>query len=310
MDSIENLEIFDEHEDASCLESLEKALTIEEQIENLKEKNLQIYDENFAKDILGKISYYRLIKAFSLTFKNKNCSYNGNISFRQLVNLYKFNADFCSLIFRKIGEIEIIFRCKIGNYFSLKYKTLGYLDNDNFLWADETSEIAKRKEPNGLFNRRNNPPFVNLFLTNYKERELPLYAMMEIISFGTLSKFYKHMKNEDKSFIAKEFGDLGYRYIENWLHNLTYVRNVCAHHSRLYNLTMAIPVKLPKEGKNIVECNRIFATLLAMKNILCNITEWNGFVDDLVLISKKYPDAKLDTMGFPINWKSLLYVKK
>ena len=71
---------------------LQCPLTIDQQLENLKSLNLIIENEEHAKRILNDISYFRLIKAFSLGLKPKNGSYNGKVSFDQIVDLYKFNA--------------------------------------------------------------------------------------------------------------------------------------------------------------------------------------------------------------------------
>ena len=46
-------------------------MTIDEQIENLKSLGLIIENEEYAKKILNDISYFRLIKAYSLGFNTK-----------------------------------------------------------------------------------------------------------------------------------------------------------------------------------------------------------------------------------------------
>ena len=76
---------------------------------------------------------------------------------------------------------------------------------------------------------------------------MPIYALVEVFSFGTLSKFYKNMKNGDKKIVAKSFG-VGYTYLESWLESIVYVRNICAHYGRLYNAKLA---KTPYYIKNI-----------------------------------------------------------
>lgn len=47
------------------------ALNIDDQIKNLKNIGLIVENEYYAKTILNKISYYRLIKAYSLNLKQK-----------------------------------------------------------------------------------------------------------------------------------------------------------------------------------------------------------------------------------------------
>lgn len=54
--------------------------------------------------------------------------------------------------------------------------------------------------------RNSKAPFVRSFRENYEGGNLPIYALVEVFSFGTLSKFYKNMKNPDKKAIAQTFG--------------------------------------------------------------------------------------------------------
>lgn len=77
--------------------------------------------------------------------------------------------------------------------------------------------------------RNSKAPFVRNFRDNYEGGELPIYALVEVFSFGTLSKFYKNMKNVDKKVVAKSFG-IGYTYLESWLESISYVHNICAHY--------------------------------------------------------------------------------
>ena len=105
-------------------------MTIDEQVENLKSIWLIVEDEEYAKRILNDISYFRLIKAYSLNLKPKNGDYVDKVTFEQLVELYLFNANFRQIIFPEIEKIEINVRCRIANYFAEQYGVLGYLEAD------------------------------------------------------------------------------------------------------------------------------------------------------------------------------------
>ena len=74
-------------------------LTVEDQIKNLISIGLIIENEEEAKKFLNDVSYFRLIKAYSLGLKPKNGNYYSGISFNQIVSLYKFNSDFRQLLF-------------------------------------------------------------------------------------------------------------------------------------------------------------------------------------------------------------------
>lgn len=279
-------------------------MTIDEQVENLKSIGLIVESEEYAKKILNDISYFRLIKAYSLNLKSRNGKYADNVKFEQLVELYLFNANFRQIIFPEIEKIEINVRCRIANYFSEQYGVLGYLEENNF--ANTRYHQAFMDDIEEELRRNSKAPFVKNFRDNYEGGNLPIYALVEIFSFGTLSKFYKNMRNPDKKIIAKSFG-VGYTYFESWLESISYVRNICAHYGRLYNAKLPKTPMLYKEYSEAgIVNNRIFGVLLCIKQLLKNDSHWNVFVDKIEMLFEKYESVDIKTMGFQENWKELL----
>jgi abortive infection bacteriophage resistance protein len=281
-------------------------MTIEEQIKNLKEIGLIVADEEYAKKILNDISYFRLIKAYSLGFKEKNGNYNSDVTFEQIVELYLFNANFRQITFAQIEKIEINCRCRISNYFAKTYGVLGYVDSNNFVDSEYHKTFLEDIEEEIVRNSK--APFVRNFRENYEGGQLPIYALVEVFSFGTLSKFFKNMKNPDKKAVAKTFG-IGYTYLESWLESISYVRNICAHYGRLYNAKLSkTPILYKEYSEAGIGNNRIFGILLCMKHILKDDSHWNLYVQDIENLIGKYEKVDIKTMGFPKNWKELLLV--
>jgi len=286
------------------LKQHQPSMSIVEQVENLKSLGLIINDEDYAKKILNDISYFRLIKAYSLGFKPKNGNYNEGVTFEQIVELYLFNANFRQIMFAEIEKIEVNVRCRIANYFADTYGVLGYKEPANFV--DEEYYNTFLEDIEEELGRNSKAPFVRNFKENYEGGDLPIYALVEVFSFGTLSKFYKNMKNVDKKAVAKSFG-IGYTYLESWLESISYVRNICAHYGRLYNAKLSKTPMLYKEYSQAgIGNNRIFGILLCMKQILKNDAHWNQYVDQIDMLIDKYEKVDVKTMGFPGNWKELL----
>ena len=286
------------------LKQHQPSMSIVEQVENLKSLGLIINDEDYAKKILNDISYFRLIKAYSLGFKPKNGNYNEGVTFEQIVELYLFNANFRQIMFAEIEKIEVNVRCRIANYFADTYGVLGYKESANFV--DEEYYNTFLEDIEEELGRNSKAPFVRNFKENYEGGDLPIYALVEVFSFGTLSKFYKNMKNVDKKAVAKSFG-IGYTYLESWLESISYVRNICAHYGRLYNAKLSKTPMLYKEYSQAgIGNNRIFGILLCMKQILKNDAHWNQYVDQIEMLIDKYEKVDVKTMGFPKNWKELL----
>lgn len=279
-------------------------MTINEQVENLKNIGLIVNDEEYAKQILNDISYFRLIKAYSLNLKSQDGNYNKGVSFEQIVDLYLFNANFRQLIFPEIEKVEINMRCRISNIFAERYGVLGYLDAENFMSAAYHRVFLDDIEAE--IQRNSKAPYVRNFQKNYEGGQLPIYALVEIFSFGTLSKFYKNMRNADKKIVAKTFG-VGYTYLQSWLESIAYVRNICAHYGRLYNAKLSkTPVLYKEYTKAGIGNNRIFGILLCLKHLLKNDKHWNLFVERVGLLFEKHENVQIKTMGFPTDWEMVL----
>ena len=176
--------------------------------------------------------------------KKKNANFDGSVSFEQIVELYLFNANFRQLLFTMIERIEINLRCRVANHFSHTYGVLGYEEPSNFNDPDYHKEFLD--DIDDEIDRNSKAPFVKNFRNNYADGKIPFYALVELFSFGTLSKFYKNMKPQDKKAVAQLFG-IGYTYLESWVEHIAFVRNICAHYGRLYNVNLAKTPKLYKQ---------------------------------------------------------------
>ena len=238
-------------------------MTIDEQVKKKKNIGLIVDDEEYVKKILNDISYFRLIKAYSLNLKSKNGCYNKQTTFKEIVDLYLFNSNFRQLIFPEIEKVEINVRCRLANFYAEQYGVLGYLQAENF--SNENYHAQFLEDIKEEVRRNSKAPFVRNFKENYEGGNLPIYALVEVFSFGTLSKFYKNMLNKDKKAIAKTFG-VGYTYFESWLESISYVRNICAHYGRIYNAKLSKTPILYKESTQVgIGNNRIYGVLLCLK---------------------------------------------
>lgn len=199
-------------------------------------------------------------------------------------------------------------RCRLGNYFSLTYGNFGYEDKNNFRNEDyyNLTMLEIQKE----ISRSDKVPFVQNFQNNYVDGKIPMYALVELFSFGTLSKFFKNMQNIDKKAIASSYG-VGYTYFESWIEYISFIRNVCAHYGRLYNINFSkTPILYRQYTQKGIGNIRVCAVLLCLKHLLPNDRHWYEFVDTVELLFDKYPNVKKELMGFPKDdWKDFLLRK-
>lgn len=64
---------------------------------------------------------------------------------------------------------------------------------------------------------------------------------MEFLDFGALTRLSRLMRKSDQNEVARMHGVANGSLFTGWMQKLNYLRNVCAHHSRLWNRTLTYP---------------------------------------------------------------------
>lgn len=282
---------------------IKPATTFEQQIEIFRNRNLIIEDEEEAINFLKRVNYYRFT-GYTLTLKENDRFFDG-ITFSHIQRLYEFDKKFRCLLLEVLEDIEISFRTHIAYHHAHKYGPLGYLESENFenRIHHESFLVELRKS----IKRRKDELFIRHYRRNYQNK-YPIWVALETVSMGCLSKLFANLKKEDKQFISNNYYNVKYFYVESWLHCLSYVRNICAHYSRLYNKRLVITPKLHRKEKRLLESNdKIFAVIIVMKRLCLNKVLWKNFVIKLSELMEAYNDVvDLKEIGFLNNWQEIL----
>ncbi len=289
-------------------------LTFQQQINLLQKRNMRIEDVPAAINILSKISYYRL-SAYWYPFRSRNNSgqitdhFINGASFEEAVNRYELDRKLRLLILDAIERIEISLRTKLTYHLAHQYGAYSHTDAHNFhlrfAHAEWLAELESKEAS------RSREEFIRHFKNNYHGfPRLPVWIATEVMSFGLLSKLFGGLQHQDKRIIAKTY-NLHHKTLADWLHVLTYIRNICAHHGRLWNRELAIRPVLQGLGKNWLppntpNNNRLFIVLLIINQLLNNHhnnTDWQKSLEKL--ISPVASNSILrQAMGFPANWQT------
>lgn len=273
-------------------------LCVEKQIELLKSRGLIINDEDFAQDILSNITYYRL-SSYMKFFQNLD-KFKPGTTFEDIVYLYNFDKELKSLIFENIRLVEIFLRAKICLHMCSNYGSHWFYDISCF-----KTEEGYKKTLDILENEKGlkKDTFIKYYFKKYSEPELPPFWMMsEVLSMGDLSKILSGINFKDVKAIAKSATSKYYiaPVLTNWVHVLATVRNICAHHSRLWNRQLKIkfaePQKIPEwKNKNIINdkvCAVCFVLALLLENHPCS-----NFEAELKKLFDCYDRIDLTKMG-------------
>jgi abortive infection bacteriophage resistance protein len=206
---------------------------------------LIIDNEEEAKKSLLKMNYYRLSGYwYSKQEIGSNLFIKGT-TFSSILNEYYFDKELRKLIFAAIDTIEVSFRTTIAYYFSENISSFP-ISKQNYVQSNLTNHIKidnQNKQYSSLIKtvlretNRSQLPFITHFKEKYSQEIPPIWMLVEIISFGTLSKLYTlNTKRKAKKEVAKFYGLSKHDIISTWLWELSIVRNKCAHHSRVWNL--------------------------------------------------------------------------
>jgi abortive infection bacteriophage resistance protein len=285
-------------------------LSIADQIAKLKQRGLTFNDEQKAAHYLSNISYYRL-RAYTYPFQDNsdpNHPFIKEISFEDIIGLYVFDRRLRLLVLNAIEKIEISLRTKIIYEYALAHGSHWFADEKLFHSRRffQANNLTLNKEIN-----RSTETFIEHYKQTYITPELPpSWMSLEVISMGLLGKLFSNLKRDAvKTKVANEFGLKKSEYLTSWVHAFVNLRNICAHHSRLWNRRFTIVPKLPYntastfiQNTNIYD-NKLYAQLCCMNYITRIISPESSFVSDLkdLLGTCSLVDCK--EMGFPDAWK-------
>ncbi len=287
-------------------------LTIDEKIIHLQEKGMVIVDKDQASKCLLHISYYRL-SAYWLPFEISKEEQNGracflpNTSFETVLALYNFDLKLRHLVNEAISDIEIAVRGNWAYQLSQLENGFGYLNEtlyrDKNKFHDNKSRLKKEFD-------NSKEIFANHFKQNYEEKLPPVWMSSEILSFGSLSHWYANLKDPKlRQSIAKPF-QLDKTIFQTYIHHLSVVRNICAHHGRLWNRSIQIPLKLANNphdlGKtlNREQPKRLYNTLVMLaysKQTLFQDINWQIRTIEHI---NTLPYGDLGQLGFPNDWEN------
>lgn len=135
----------------------------------------------------------------------------------------------------------------------------------------------------------------------------PIWTIIDFFPVGTLSYFFRGMKNTDKTHIANSLYGVNYQTMDSWMRCLTDLRNRCAHYSRVYYWIFPALPKMPV-GETYIPTRRVFAQLYMLKYMYPDKDGWNEhFLFPLIQLIEMYsPYISLKHLDFPSNWSTLL----
>ncbi|WP_372029247.1 Abi family protein [Pseudomonas kurunegalensis] len=315
-------------------------IDIPAQLALLKQRGLIIQDEAKAHCFLEAVSFFRLtpyMRPFQIP-NDASHTFRPGKRLRELTRLYDFDRRLRLLIIDAIERIEVATRAIISNHMAPLHGAHWYLQRQLFqsnyrheellnhirskqekacrdhqrdcLRIDGTTASMERKER--LKGLRAKESYARHYALTYDDPQLmPGWAAMEELTLGDLSHLFKGLaRDADRKSIARRLNLPG-PLLRSWLHTLTTVRNICAHHARLWNRELGIRPELPKTvtflwPKHLQQPgshSRVFTVLCMLSLLMRQVsphTSWDMRLHELL---EQFPETHLEAMGFPQGWK-------
>lgn len=244
-------------------------------------------------------------------------------TFEAARELYQFDKKFKLVLLDALESVEIAVRADIALQMGA-FDAFAYLDPTYFRprfvnglnargktnyqeWLDKFTQSV----------RRSKDEFVRHHQSKYGvNAPLPIWIAIELWDFGGLSYFYSGLDTPYRVAIANRFEVPNWRLMETWLQSLNYVRNLIAHHGRLWNSALVLQPALPARGAmpdfdvllgNPPLNTRIYfvcCILAHFSKIVNTETTWPQQLVDVMNSFPAIPYASIGDMGFPNDWKT------
>jgi abortive infection bacteriophage resistance protein len=307
-------------------------LSIREQRELLASRGMRIDDAAEAECYLRHEGYYRLTAYFHPFRKiapngGRLDEFAPEARFSDVIRLYEFDKRLRTLMLAALRSIEISVRVAVAHHlgerdiFAHENPAMlkrGFVNHESS-WRGKSLYQAWLDKYHLLLGRDDQEDFVRLFIGKYG-RKIPIWVAIELWDFGLLSRFYGGMKFPDQQAVSRLYGVEDPNLFESWLRSFNYVRNVCAHHSRLWNRHIAEQPRLT-QGRPIALLRHLTArgvkapaarpyTVIALAAFVLRAMnhagDWRGeFAGLFEKFPASPPCATADMMGLPVEWREL-----
>ncbi len=286
----------------------------DDQIALLKERGLHVSNHGIASDFLKHHNYYRL-SAYRFPFQDSQDQFKIGTDFDDLCSLYRFDRGLRLLVGEACKCLEISVRARWAHILGEKHGELAYESPTVFRNAQlHTQQLASLDRE----IRRSHEAFIPHYQNTHNMPRPPIWAACEVMSFGLLSRFYANIKQAStRKKISKTYG-LSVSNLASLLLHASYLRNLCAHHSRIWNRSFTITVSLPTSQPSdiVVSLNtdplaerKIYNSLVLLAHITEVVTaapDWKTRLKTHLLTLNR-PDHS--EMGFPTNWETFDFWK-
>lgn len=298
--------------------------SIDELITLLESKNVTFDNVDFAKKVLGSLSYYTVVNGYKLPFisDTEKKAFVPGTKFESLYSLYIIDSNLSSILFKYILYIERYLKTRIAHVVGEHYGVYTNLkiainpDAEDYLSVKNYSNSTRKRSPIILqlkeeIARKKKNPIFNHYMES--KNHIPPWISVTNIPLGLTIEWYSIMKDAQKTIVCNNFLE---RYKKTSLEQkkeflrcslllLKEFRNSIAHGKRTFDAKTSSKLPFPllatlgdkiithKEYSAGIGQNNLFAAILSILILIDDEYLIANFYRDLVSVFKPYETAKI-----------------
>lgn len=302
---------------------------IEDQIDTLRRRGLEIPDPDTARHYLSNISYFRF-SAYTRPFYQPGLRphrFLPDTSFDDVLRLYVFDRELRLRLLDALERLEVALRAQLTNTLAEHHGPHGYLDPVIFdtryqhRWLlDKLENAANGRVP-------------ETFLAHYREKyrsappHPPIWMAVELLSFKEASILLANLRlPKDTQRIERHFG-WKMPVLRSWFRSLSDLRNLCAHHGRVWNREFGSRPEMPRKvpvgwpdipngietgshenpAQRLDPRRRLYFQLVVIESLMQVVSPDSHWAARLVALLEQYPEISRPHMGFPRHWDTAAF---
>lgn len=288
------------------------SLTLEQQIAHLRREGMSIDDLSRAEHWLANVSYYRL-SAYWLPFElpkgSSSPRFRPGTDFDTVTALYTFDRELRQQVGRAVEHVEVTLRGSWAYALAHKRGSHGYLNaslySDRKIFHQNLGRLAREVGTSP-------ETYIEHYRLTYTDPAMPpVWMVAEMMTFGALSRWYSSLADKAlRNLIAEPIG-LPESLLVPFIKHLVTVRNICAHHGRLWNRRFKHSPRLPQKPDDLAAAldyqvrsspGTVYNTLTLLVHLMRTVAPTSTWRDDMRRLLETHPTGDLGSMGFPTGW--------
>ena len=290
-------------------------------------RGLVIPDVARAERYVRSIGYYRL-SPYMIPFRRaESDDFRPDVTFDDVLDLYVFDRKLRLLVLDALERVEVAVRSALSDHMAQNYGAFWYEDSNHFKnlkahdkFRADVKKICSRQllaRPEHTGGALVHQSALEHYLLTYGTPEFPpSWIVMERLTLGQVEHLISNLKQRsDRTAIAKSLG-INERLLVSWMRTFVRVRNICAHHGRLWNAVLGVSPKLPQSPSvawladphvikdYVARRARLYPVLVALQSLLSTLSPASSWARRLKTLIDDLSEPLLKAMGIPCDWSN------